>query len=376
MFRRAAVERDMSIQPDIQYVTSRDGTRLAMAVWGTGLPAVRVTLHLGGRLGSSGIGTRHWHHALSPYLNLAHFDARGCGLSDRHDKRISLDACVEDLEAVVDALGPDPVVLLGLTHGSLVAIRFAALHPERVSRLILYGGYARGRLRRDPDAAQTKEAQAILEAIQVAFGDEVPYSAAFRLAVSSRFFPSASPQELDEVNAGTVGRFSADVARAYTAMTFEADVSEPARRVTCPTLLFHARGDLVVPFEEGSRLASLIPGVRFVPLDDDSNQPLESNPQWPRVVDELHEFLGITQTLDGASRSSTNAAPSGPNLTLRQVEVLRLVSQGHTDKEIARLLGLSPRTVEMHAGRALRALKCRTRAEGVHLATQLGLLGQ
>ena len=102
---------------DIRYVTSRDGTRLAMSIHGTGVPAVRVMLHLGDQLDSPGIGSRHWHDALVPHFSVVPYDARGCGLSDRQAEPITLDTCREDLEAVVGALGAAPVVLLGLSHG-------------------------------------------------------------------------------------------------------------------------------------------------------------------------------------------------------------------------------------------------------------------
>ena len=359
---------------DIRYVTSRDGTRLAMSIQGSGVPAVRVMLHLGDQLDSPGIGSRHWQDALAPHVSVVHYDARGCGLSDRQAESTTLDSCLEDLEAVVGALGAGPVMLLGLSHGSMVAVAFAARHPERVSRLVVYGGYARGRLQRGPDVAHAQEAKAILEAMQVAFGEDVPYRSAFLRTVNSRLFPSASPQQLDEVEAAIAGRMSASVAAAYTTLSLECDVSEHARRVSCPTLQFHARADLAVPFEEGCHLASLIPQARFVPLDDDSNIPLAGNPHWPRVATELRGFLGMEDPIPEATPADVIAAPSTPNLTSRQIEVLLLISQGNTDKEIARALGLSPRTVEMHVGNALRALNCRTRAEGVHLAAHLGLL--
>lgn len=175
------------------------------------------------------------------------YDARGCGLSDRRDDDITLEACLDDLHAVVDALGPEPVVLLlGLSHAAPAAVQLAALFPQRVSTLVVYGGYARGRLRRGPDAAHLKEAQAILETIEVAFGDEVPYRAPFRRVLNARFFPSASSQEIDAVDVSTIGRFSAKVAAAYTVMLSQADVSEAARQLRCPSLLFHARRDQVV----------------------------------------------------------------------------------------------------------------------------------
>ena len=70
------------------------------------------------------------------------------------------------------------------------------------------------------------------------------------------------------------------------------DVTELARQVRVPTLVLHARGDARVPFDEGRRLAALIPGARFVPLDSDNHVLLDSEPAWPHFLAELRGFLG------------------------------------------------------------------------------------
>ena len=362
--------RNMQSQPEIRYVTSRDGTRLAMSVQGGGTPVAMVQLHLNDKLDAPGIASRHFWRALSHH-RVGRYDARGCGLSDRRGDRISLQTCLDDLEAVMDALGGSPAALFGVSHGTPLAILFAALHPERVSRLLIYGGYARGRLQRGLGVAHVKEAQVLYDVVQVAFGEDVPYRSAFRRTLNSRFYPGASDQTLNEIDANTVGRFDAEVVAAYTSMLQDADVSDAAGRVRCPALVFHARRDQMVPFDEGRQLAALIPDVRFVPLDEENNLPLETDSHWPLVIKEICDFLAPSEQ---PPRTADALTLSERTLTPRQVEVLRLVSQGRTDKEIARLLGLSSRTIEMHASRALHALRCRTRAEAVHVAVQRGLL--
>jgi DNA-binding NarL/FixJ family response regulator len=219
---------------------------------------------------------------------------------------------------------------------------------------------------RTQDAAHDKEANAVLVAAEVAFGDDVGYRAAFRRTLNSRFFPSATAQQLDEVDEITGDRYAGDVVRAYAAMVQRLDVSASATQVRCPTLVFHARGDLFIPFAEGSRLASLIPQARFVPIDDDSNAPLEGNPHWPEIEAALGEFFGWGKRTQPAASAI---------LTRRQIEVLLLVGEGCTDKQIARELSLSPRTVEMHVTRAMRTLESRTRAEAALQAAKRGLLG-
>jgi DNA-binding NarL/FixJ family response regulator len=136
-----------------------------------------------------------------------------------------------------------------------------------------------------------------------------------------------------------------------------------AAEVRCPTLVFHAKEDPCFPFEEGRLLASLIPGSRFVPLPSRNHIPFETEPAWPMFLSELRAFV-----------PSARSGSASPTLTPRQLEVLRQVSHGLTDKEIARKLSLSPRTVEMHVANTLATLRCRTRAEAVRRATELRLV--
>ena len=118
------------------------------------------------------------------------------------------------------------------------------------------------------------------------------------------------------------------------------------------------RSDQLILFDQGRRLASLIPGARFVPVESDNHVPFAEEACWPTIAQELRSFLG---------EESAAAAP--PALTRRQTEVLRMVSQGKTDKQIAKELALSPRTVEMHVAGALTRLQCTTRSEAVYVAT-------
>jgi DNA-binding NarL/FixJ family response regulator len=152
----------------------------------------------------------------------------------------------------------------------------------------------------------------------------------------------------------------------YTEAGWELDVSDLARAVRCPTLIFHATRDQAMPLDEGRSLAALIPGSRFVPVESDNHLPLESDADCPAVMSEVKAFLGLDEPVD--KRHAPHV------LTTRQVEVLRLVAGGRTDKEIARALNLSPRTVEMHVSRAMDALRCRSRAEAVRAAMERRIL--
>jgi DNA-binding CsgD family transcriptional regulator len=227
-------------------------------------------------------------------------------------------------------------------------------------------------MKRNPDAAQVKETQAQREMIEVAYGTELPYSASYRLAFMSRMYPRGGQALWEAMDKMVRRRWSADVVLDYTVTVWDEDVSDEATRIGCPTLVLHTDKGLFVPCEEGRRLAALIPGARFVTLDSENHLPLEDEASWPVMREEMRAFLGMA--------AATGAPPPRPAahvavLTKRQIEVLRAVSEGRTDKEIARELGLSPRTVEMHVARILAALECPSRSAAVRAALERRLLG-
>src|SRR3954447_19653988 len=135
------------MEQQIRFCGAADGTRLAWATHGSGPPLVRAgtwLTHLEFDWGSP--VWRHWLEGLGEHHTLIRYDERGCGLSDRDvgDGAFGLERWVADLETVVAAAGVDRFALLGISQGAALAIAYAARHPERVSRLVLYGGYARG----------------------------------------------------------------------------------------------------------------------------------------------------------------------------------------------------------------------------------------
>jgi len=276
-----------------------------------------------------------------------------------------MESCVEDLECVLDTLGSEPATLIGMSLGAPVAVQFAALHPQRVARLVLYGGFLRGRKRRDTDPVLDHLGDALLAALRVATGGNIPDRAAFRRMLNARFCPGATPEEIAELDA-IEGRHTFDAALKYLDMVQWIDISSSAALVRCPTLVFHASRDRVVPVEEATRMAAMIPGARLIPLDDDNHMPLASNLHWPTIESELRSFFGWA--------NGPVQYPAG-TLTARQAEVLRLVGQGRTDKEIGRQLAISPRTVEMHVAHAMRTLESKTRTEAALQASRRGFLG-
>ena len=309
--------------------------------------------------------TRHWVAELSRDNTLVRYDSRGCGMSERDVERISMEAWLEDLEAVVSNLEIERFPLFGMSQGAAIAINYAARHPDKVSHLILYGACARGLLKRNPPPKVVEAAQAMLKAAEMGWGAD---SSSFRQVFISQLLHDATAEQqraVDEVQRLTIS--GANAVR-FMKEVFDIDVRDAAPRVQCPTLVFHAKEDPCFPFEEGRLLASLIPNARFVPLASKNHLPFETEAAWPLFLSEFRAFLPSS----GSGSRSHSAGAKSP-LTLRQVEILREVGLGQTDKQIARKLSLSPRTVEMHVANALLALNCRTRAEAVRRATELKL---
>ena len=126
---------------DIGFVSSRDGVQLATARYGAGPTLIKAATWLT-HIERAAPGTiqQALIDEFAPRFSYVEYDTRGCGLSQRRVDDLSFEAWVHDLEAVADAHGREPFTLLGLTCAAGVAVEYAARHPERVSRLILFGG--------------------------------------------------------------------------------------------------------------------------------------------------------------------------------------------------------------------------------------------
>jgi len=354
----------MAQRSDIRFVTSTDGVQIAAARYGHGplvLKAATWLTHI------DPVQPGSIQQALIDEFSATHtyveYDTRGCGLSQRRVDDLSFEAWLRDLEAVADAYAAnEPFTLLGFTCGAGVAVEYAARHPERVRQLILFGGFATSYFSTShPDPAVRREGELMMELAAVGWGSSSP---AFRQVFVSRFLPDATPAQWSAFDQLQRETCTPDVAARYLRSLYGINVKDAARRVHCPALLLHPKDDQMVPFEQGRRLASLIPGARFVPLEGRNHIPLPTEAAFAGFLREVRAFLGMPADPE---------APV-PRLTPRQAEVLRRIAGGETDKQVAAALRLSPRTVEMHVAGALRTLDCRTRAEAVHRATRLQLL--
>jgi DNA-binding SARP family transcriptional activator/pimeloyl-ACP methyl ester carboxylesterase len=273
----------------IRFCTARDGTQLAYAVVGEGPVLVKAAnwlSHLEYDWNSP--VWRHWLTGLASNRTLVRYDERGCGLSDWNVEDFSLDAWIMDLETVVDALGLERFPILGISQGAAIAIAYAGRHPEKVSHLILYGGYARGRQHRDLTPKQKDEMEVMLQLIKIGWGKEHP---AFRQVFSTLFLPEGTPEQMHAFNELQRITTTPEIAaRIVTAFQF-IDVRDQAKQLIQPTLVLHAKDDLRIPFEEGRLMAALIPNARLVPLESKNHILLESEPAWQLFLNEVNAFL-------------------------------------------------------------------------------------
>ncbi len=276
----------------VRFCTSGDGTRIAYAVSGSGRPLVRA-----------GHWLTHLEHdwqspvwrpmldALGQRFEVTRYDQRGNGLSDWTLRDVSLDRFVEDLELVVDAAGLDRFVLMGSSQGAPIAIAYAARHPERVSRLVLHGGYHKGRLLRST-AAERDQGEAMLTLIRHGWGRP---GSPFIKAFASMFLPDADREQVESLAELQKITTSPENAVRLRQAVDEFDVTDLLGTITVPTLVLHARDDGVQPLDQGRELAAGIPGAEFVMLEGANHVILPHERAWPAL------FQAIDRFVDGAA---------------------------------------------------------------------------
>ena len=360
-----AMSTPSKLRQHIRYATSRDGTRLAWAESGAGPVLVKAAnwlTHLEYEWESP--VWKHWMQFFSAHFRFVRHDERGCGMSEWNDRQLTVAEWTDDLETIIEAARPaEPVTLLGISQGGVACITYAIRHPERVARLILYGGYARGALRRgtpDKERAYT----AMVDLARAYWGNDNP---TFRQVFTSRFIPGGSAEQLQWFNELCLKTTSAEVAARLLEARAVMDISASLADVRTPTLVMHARGDEVVPVAEGRLLASGIPGAHFVELDSRNHVLLEHEPAWQRFQVEV---LAFAQQDQPAPIDTVFAA-----LSAREREVLTWMTEGLGNAEIAERLQISEKTVRNHATNIFDKLGVWSRAQAIVFARDHGYNG-
>ncbi|GGD34780.1 alpha/beta fold hydrolase [Aureimonas glaciei] len=348
----------MTLRQHIRFCKSADGTQIAVATCGEGpviLRAAHWLSHCQYDLESP--VWRPWLYAFSASHRFVRYDPRGCGLSDRFVSDLSLDAWQADLEAVAATIPEPRFVLMGLSQGGALAVRFAASCPERVTHLVLINAYAQGARVRAKTAEELFEAETYVNFTRIGWGRENPAFCHFH---TNLFIPDGSDEQhrwwgnLEQRTA------SAEVAAAILREVQGIDVIDIASQVRVPTLILHCRGDMRVPFDEGCKLAASIPGALFVPLESRNHVLLPDEPAWNVLHREIANFLGY-------DASTPSIALKRAALTATEAAVMELVANGLNNREIALKLGKSEKTVRNQLSTIFDKLGVHSRAQAIVL---------
>jgi pimeloyl-ACP methyl ester carboxylesterase len=277
---------------------------------------------------------------LAARFTVVRYDHTGVGLSDRAREDFSLEREVLELQAVVERVTNEPVILLGGSFGAPVVTAFAARHPQLVSRLVLYGGYASG-------------AQVAPPELQHALIDLV--RAHWRLGASvltSIFAPTVGEEAARRITRSQRSATSSETAARLLTLLYEMDVRELAPAVRVPTLVLHRRQDRAIPLDAGRDLAARIPGATMVTLEGQVHLPWFEN---DAVLDAAFEFLGV-------DASAEPVRPKGDQAELVRSGDVWAIGWAGTRQHLKHAKGLSDiATLVQNPGTGIAAL---TLAEG------------
>jgi pimeloyl-ACP methyl ester carboxylesterase len=323
----------------IEHATTASGVEIAYASVGEGRPLVYV----GGWLGHLELSwdapqERAFFEELARGRRLIRYDRAGTGLSSSSPASFTLASELDQLGAVLTAIGDEPVDLVGVSLGALVAVAWAAAHPSTVRRLVLYGGWASGR---EISPASAREHVLGLVASHWGLGSDV---------LTDIFAPDSDAASRTDYGRYQRASASAETARSLLALSYDLDVSGMLENVSVPTLVVHRADDRAAPVEQARALAAGIAGAELVVLPGRSHLPHVGDSH--ALVMAIRRFLGLRVARRGLRQ-----------LTPRQQEVAGLVSRGLTNREIAAALGIQERSAEGHVERIRVRLGFHSRAQ-------------
>jgi DNA-binding winged helix-turn-helix (wHTH) protein/pimeloyl-ACP methyl ester carboxylesterase len=275
------------VEQTIRFLRSSDNLKLAYAISGSGPPLVKTANWLNHlEFDWESPVWRHWFRLFSAHHLFLRYDTRGSGFSDWTDADLSFECQLRDLEEIVDAAGLDRFALLGISQGASVAISYAARHPERVSKLVLHGGFVQGWMQRDAETERT--GRAWVELVRVGWAQATP---AYRRMFAELFIPDATEEQIEWFGELQRRTTTPEVAALIMEASGHIDVVAEMALVKAQTLVLHPRGDAIVPFDQGRMIAAGIAGAKFVALESRNHLLIENEPSWHRFVSAVGEFL-------------------------------------------------------------------------------------
>lgn len=357
-------------EQEIRFATE-SGRRIAWARSGDGPPLVFCgwwMSHL--ELNWRDPRFRIFAEILGRHRTVLRYDPPGTGASAAGEtpEAATLEGEAAALAAVVEASGAPTVDLFAASSGAPVGIAFAAAHPERVGKLVVYGGYAAG-----PQIADTGDREAMVALVREHWG-------LGSRVLADVFMPSAGGPDRDTFVAYQRQAASAEQAARSLAAVYGFDASDRLGAVAAPAVVLHRREDRAVPFELGRELAAALPDASLVALDGADHYPWFGDSD--AVLRAALRALGVEADAavdpepgprPGTGEPDPTPTP-GQDLTSREAEILALVANGLSDREIAERLVLSPHTVHRHVANVRTKLGLPTRAAAVAAAAKRGLL--
>jgi len=284
----------MSVTHELHYYQRNDGVNIAFSTAGNGPPLVVVpgwTTHL----------RWFWEEPVSllfgpltDHLTLITYDKHGCGLSDRDRTVFTMESERYDVEALADHLGLDRFDLMGISEGGTVAADYAAVHPERVDKLVLYSCTAFG-----AGLAPESFRKSFVDIIRASWG-------VGSKVMTDMLIPDADATQQAEFARWQRESASAEVAASTMEMLYAWDIRPELPDITAPTLIIHRRDSRAFPPENGRALASGIPNARATIIDGSVHLPPQ--PDDPNTVDVINEILGFL--VDGAIAAKPPASRS------------------------------------------------------------------
>ena len=350
------------LRQELRFTHLASGARVAWARSGKGPPLLRAghwMSHV--EYDTESALFRPWLLRLGQATSLVRYDERGCGLSGTDDVAPGLESSVEEIGAVADAAGLQRMALLGISGGAAPSIAYAARHPERVSHLVLLGGYSHGLLHRHPSAEQLAYVEAQIRLMELGWGVR---NSPVQQFISATMLPDGTPEQVAALNEQQLRSCDGTRAAAIFRSRLALDVRSEIAQVRCPTLVLHSDGDAAVNVELGRELAAAIAGARFESLRSRNHVPLAGEPAFERFCELVSAFVAPDGTNGGAS--------GGAAFTPRERELLALVARGCDNLQIAAHLGLAEKTVRNALSGLYTKLGVDGRSHAVVRARELG----
>ncbi len=349
----------------MHYATAADGVRVAYVSVGDGSPLVFASNIFGDASRYCG-GHPHVREVTDRLVHLGwrviRYDHRGMGASDRNVTDLGLAARVRDLDAVVGALNLDRFALGGVDIGAATAVAYAVEHPAALSRLVLLSPWTSG----------ARHLQ--LPALRAAFSAEAPGEHEWRLFANILESVASGFKDPEYVRRGTavfLQTTSPQALSAFNAASARIDIRDLLPRVTAPTFVTHEPAFPFGSFELCQEVAAGIPHAEFLIVHENSIAGREHNEN----VAAIDHFLRAgTATPSISATAAETVAPLYNTLTPREIQVLRQVAGGATNKEIAADLGVAVSTIERHLVNLYTKIGARGRADAVAYALRSRML--